>query len=830
MADEQNIPLSVLRSYSPHPDKLDLTGLTQDEITHGIKSSKLPDYIRYKQYLTDTNEAVAQLAEMIIQFAVNLGLDPDQTLDWARKLQQAVPQSEFDSWIATLLDGGPSIFMNTLSELKATYPNGAAGVALVRETDPAKIYIWNGSAWEYFGNYQGIEVADNSLTTVKFKDKSITRAKLDDDLADKLNEFIESRHGNVTLGSNILGMKQEINNLSSGLMKAATNLIDNTNVAKWFDGGGNTMALSKQDSTLVVTGKGTNPNVHLQQNIATISGLKKYYVKTRFLVESDKTETVSFLVPNAAKDYVISTDTDSQADKFTVGVWKEVSFIVDANVNLNRLAIIFRHANAADSMGAVVKVDPVVLIDITDLFGTGNEWNAPAMYNLLAKNDRMTFEKNARLNPRKVERFSFIKDFGAVGDGVTDDTEAIRRALDYGGIIIFTKGTYLVSGTMRIKDNTILNCRADNIKFKLADTYTLSPYAWRQDYIDYFPVFVTPRGTKNVEIYGLDLEGSQMWTDHIQVGLAIETAENVTVKYCKVNKINYHPENAPARPSGQWRQGWNMLVMRSEDVEVSNSEFEYGGYECFRVGDDSKNIKVHHNKLSYGWRTVFQILKGCENIEFSDNEVTQDDFGLYDTHAALTFHSTIDKPIKNVKILRNKINAKVYLDNPSGPVALSTVDKYSEDFTVEGNEIVSNGYAMLYNGGGFFKFKNNKIRAQTTALGVTNMGIRRIDISGNDIETTTNSCVSINSMSTAMRRVRIKDNDLKTASDKNAITFGGTADVISPMISGNIVEQSGNSVYLPNNVKKPIVTGNDFSGSSSRYIADTEGIYANNLD
>ncbi|MGH2064786.1 hypothetical protein ACRCJ1_00105 [Aerococcus sp. L_4] len=168
----------MLRSYSPHPDKLDLTGLTQDEITHGIKSSKLPDYIRYKQYLTDTNEALAQLAEMIIQFAVNLSLDPDQTLDWARKLQQALPQAEFDSWVATLLDGGPSIFMNTLSELQTTYPNGAAGVALVRETDPAKIYVWNGSSWEDFGDYQGIEIKDSSVTTPKIVDGAVNEDKL----------------------------------------------------------------------------------------------------------------------------------------------------------------------------------------------------------------------------------------------------------------------------------------------------------------------------------------------------------------------------------------------------------------------------------------------------------------------------------------------------------------------------------------------------------------------------------------------------------------------------------------------------------------------------
>ena len=60
-------------------------------------------------------------------------------------------------------DGGPSIFMNTLSELQTTYPNGAAGVALVRETDPARIYVWNGTTWEDFGAYQGLKIKDRSV-------------------------------------------------------------------------------------------------------------------------------------------------------------------------------------------------------------------------------------------------------------------------------------------------------------------------------------------------------------------------------------------------------------------------------------------------------------------------------------------------------------------------------------------------------------------------------------------------------------------------------------------------------------------------------------------
>ena len=145
----------------------DFSHLTSDELIKGIKALDLPDYIRSKAYGIDVRETLAQMTEMTIQLGVNMGLSPDDALKWARKLQETVSQSEFDSWVATLLDGGPSIFMNTFSELQSTYPNGASGVALVRETDPAKIYVWNGTSWEDFGDYQGIEIKDGTITADK---------------------------------------------------------------------------------------------------------------------------------------------------------------------------------------------------------------------------------------------------------------------------------------------------------------------------------------------------------------------------------------------------------------------------------------------------------------------------------------------------------------------------------------------------------------------------------------------------------------------------------------------------------------------------------------
>ncbi|MDQ3982837.1 MAG: right-handed parallel beta-helix repeat-containing protein [Actinomycetota bacterium] len=45
----------------------------------------------------------------------------------------------------------------------------------------------------------------------------------------------------------------------------------------------------------------------------------------------------------------------------------------------------------------------------------------------------------------KGELMHNVRDFGAVGDGVTNDSEALRQAQDQGGILFFPPGTYLVN-------------------------------------------------------------------------------------------------------------------------------------------------------------------------------------------------------------------------------------------------------------------------------------------------------------------------------------------------------------------------------------------------
>ena len=112
-------------------------------------------------------------------------------------------------------DGGPSIFMDTLSELQTTYPNGTSGVALVRETDPAKIYVWNGSSWEDFGNYQGIEIEDGTITLEKLSENLradvLYKESFNETFANQDNFTVKQDLTNLSTGSNGLEVAVEDN-------------------------------------------------------------------------------------------------------------------------------------------------------------------------------------------------------------------------------------------------------------------------------------------------------------------------------------------------------------------------------------------------------------------------------------------------------------------------------------------------------------------------------------------------------------------------------------------------------------------------------------------
>lgn len=80
-----------------------------------------------------------------------------------QEISKKANQIDLDVGLAAALDGGPSIYRNTLSELVADYPNGASGTALVFETDPAYLYIWENESWTKKTAYNGIKLNERSV-------------------------------------------------------------------------------------------------------------------------------------------------------------------------------------------------------------------------------------------------------------------------------------------------------------------------------------------------------------------------------------------------------------------------------------------------------------------------------------------------------------------------------------------------------------------------------------------------------------------------------------------------------------------------------------------
>ena len=81
-----------------------------------------------------------------------------------------------------------------------------------------------------------------------------------------------------------------------------------------------------------------------------------------------------------------------------------------------------------------------------------------------------------------------VKQFGAAGDGITDDANAIRNAIDslHGsrGVVYFPSGNYLVASTIDLPDSVILrgiSSDSAHIIFNLNNTVGngFNKFSWR---------------------------------------------------------------------------------------------------------------------------------------------------------------------------------------------------------------------------------------------------------------------------------------------------------------------------------------------------------------
>lgn len=98
----------------------------------------------------------------------------------------------------------------------------------------------------------------------------------------------------------------------------------------------------------------------------------------------------------------------------------------------------------------------------------------------------------------RLRDFVSVKDFGAVGDGVTDDTAAIQAALDYvgsvgGGSVFVPAGDYMTTASIQVKSNTTVEF-AGWIKPTAVDPYHAA-------------IMGDPAGASNVTLMNPQVDG-----------------------------------------------------------------------------------------------------------------------------------------------------------------------------------------------------------------------------------------------------------------------------------------------------------------------------------
>ena len=100
-------------------------------------------------------------------------------------------------------------------------------------------------------------------------------------------------------------------------------------------------------------------------------------------------------------------------------------------------------ASASDTVNDGTLTDnrsySIALSDITNLWETGNKDSTGLTY----------YESN--LTNRRDSELINVKDYGAVGNGTTDDTAAIQAAVDAGTVIYFPTGIYVVDPTTGVE-------------------------------------------------------------------------------------------------------------------------------------------------------------------------------------------------------------------------------------------------------------------------------------------------------------------------------------------------------------------------------------------
>lgn len=198
-----------------------------------------------------------------------------------------------------------------------------------------------------------------------------------------------------------------------------------------------------------------------------------------------------------------------------------------------------------------------------------------------------------------------VKNYGAVGDGVTDDSSAIQSAFDSvrnGGILYFPVSTYNINSSIIFYSNqTIIFDKGAVVRSGSSSLNNLF-----RSYCD--SSITAYNGTHDVAIFGMCLDGGAYQLNNTL--LAMVHCKNILIANSAFlnGMVGYH----------------NIEVNAASNVRITNCRFTRGS----RLTDSGEMIQLDiPGSATYPWDSVNADGTNCRYIEidscyFSDNDTS----------------------------------------------------------------------------------------------------------------------------------------------------------------------------------------------------------------